>query len=368
MSVHPDWAPRQIREALMLTASNVASPNIQRGWGVPDVYKAAVFRPDSTVTLEIVQEGNIANVPVGTSSYLIKVVVHNPRGFPVVSPQVYYREISGSIFSSVPLTPAAGDTLTANIPIGSSNREIVYYASANGSVVKDPVFAPVWLYRLILRPWLKDNADSGSYDWQATGANLTWGPSGRQSNSGYFSFGDSPRGNYRNNADESWEMKRGIGLNPTTGYFLQYFERYALGSGDSVWVEASNNGGASWTQLPGTRRTAGTLATWTERIVSLGAYDQSADFRVRFRLKSDASVAADGWFVDNVSILPRGELNGDGLLTATDAVLGLNFIFLGTPIPVPAAAADMNGDSAITSADAVCLQNTIFLADPCSTP
>lgn len=368
MSVHPDWAPRQIREALMLSASNVAAPNNQRGWGVPDVYKAALFRPDSTVTLEVVQEGTIANVPVGATSYPVKVVVHNPRSFPVVSPQLFHREISTSSFSSVSLTPASGDTLTADIPIASADREVLFYASANSGVIKDPVFAPVWLHRLILRPWLKDHADSGSYDWQADGTNLTWGPSGRQSNSGFFSFGDSPRGNYRNNVDESWKMKRGIFLNPATGYFLQYFERYTLGSGDSVWVEASNNGGAGWTQLPGTRRTAGTLATWTERIASLGAYDQSADFRIRFRLKSDAAVAADGWFVDNVSILPRGDINGDGLLTVADAVLGLNFIFLGTPIPVPAAAADMNGDSAVTAADAVCLQNTIFLAVPCSTP
>jgi len=367
MSVHPDWAPRQIREALMLSASNVAAPNIQRGWGVPDVYKAALFRPDSTVTMEIVQEGNIANVPVGATSHTVKVVVHNPREFPVSSPQLFFKEISASNFSSVSLAPATGDTLTADIPIAIADREIVYYASANGAVVKDPVFAPVWLYRLILRPWLKDNADSGSYDWQAAGANLTWGPSGRQSNSGFFSFGDSPRGSYRNNVDESWEMKRGIGLNPATGYFLQYFERYALGSGDSGWVEASNNGGASWTQLPGTRRTAGTLAVWTERIVSLGAYDQSADFRIRFRLKSDASAVADGWFVDNVSILPRGDINGDGLLTPSDAVLGLAFIFLDTPIPVPAAAADMNGDLASLPSDAVCLLQSVFLGFACPT-
>ncbi|MGE5693563.1 MAG: S8 family serine peptidase, partial [Candidatus Zixiibacteriota bacterium] len=368
MSVHPDWAPRQIREALMLTASNAATPNILRGWGVPDVYKAALFRPDSTVTLEVVNGGAIANLSEGTTSYQAKVVLHNPRGLPVTSPQIYYREISGSSFSTAPLVPAAGDTLVATIPISSSNREIVYYASANGSFVKDPVFAPVWLYHLILRPWLKDNADSGSYEWQPSGATSTWGPSGRQTNSGFFSFADSPRGNYRNNSDERWEMKRGIALDPKTSYFLQYFERYTLASGDSVWIEVSANGGATWTQLPGTRRIAGTLSTWTERIVSLGAYDQSEDFRIRFRLKSDASATADGWFVDNISLLPRGDMSGDGLLTPTDAVQGLAFIFLGTPVPVPTAAGDMNGDLSVTPSDAICLLNSVFLGTACTTP
>ena len=368
MSVHPDWAPRQIREALMLTASNAATPNMQRGWGVPDVYKAALFRPDSTVTLEVVRAGTIVNLPEGTSSYQVKVVVHNPRGLTVLSPQIHYRDISSSSFFSAALTPAGGDTLTANIPVASSNREIVYYASANSSVVKDPVFAPVWAYRLILRPWLKDKADSGSYDWQASGTNGTWGPSGRQSNSGFFSFSDSPRGNYRNDVDEQWGMQRGVALDPRTSYFLQYFERYALGNGDSVWVEASTDGGFNWTPLAGTRRTVGTVSAWTERIASLGAYNQSADFRIRFRLKSDASTVADGWFVDDLALLPRGDLNGDGLLTPTDAVLGLSFVFLGAPIPVPTAAADMNGDLSITPADAICLENTVFLSAPCSTP
>ncbi len=368
MSVHPDWAPRQIREALMLSASNASSPNILRGWGVPDIYKAALFRPDSTLTLEVVREGGIANVPVGAVSYPVKVVVHNPRALPVGSPQLFFKEISAPSFSSVSLTPATGDTLTADIPIGFSDREIVFYASANGSVVKDPVFAPEWLYRLIIRPWLKDDADLGPFDWRATGANSSWGASGRQANSGFFSYGDSPRGNYRNNADERWEMNRGIRLDTVTHYFLRYFERYALGTGDSVMVQASTDGGSNWTTLTGTLRTAGTLSTWTERTVSLGAYFQSADFRIRFRLKSDASAAADGWFVDDVSILLRGDLNGDGLLTASDVVLELQFLFLQILPPVPLAAADMNGDSQHTASDAVCHINTVFLSSACSTP
>lgn len=367
-SVHPDWPPRQVREALLLTASNAAVPNILRGWGGPDVYKAALFRPDSTVTLEVVDEGNTANVPVGTASFPIKVAVHNPRALSVTSPTLYYREISGSSFSPVALTPASGDTLTGTIPIASGDLEIVYYAAANGGVVKDPVFATAWLHRLILRPWLKDDADLGPFAWEATGTNATWGPTARLAHSGNFSFSDSPRGNYRNNADERWEMVRGIAMDTTTTYFLRYFERYSISTGDSVWVEASTNGGVSWVPLPGTRRTANVLSTWTERIVSLGAFAKAADFRIRFRLKSDASATADGWFVDDVSILPRGDLNGDGRLTPADAVLGLNNIFLGTPVPVPSAAVDMDGNGTVSPADAVCLLNSIFLSSGCAAP
>ncbi len=368
MSVHPDWPPRQVREALMLTANNAGSPNIQKGWGVPDVYKAALFRPDSTVTLEVVQEGSTVNLPVGTPSYPVKVVVHNPGGFPLNSPQLFFKEISASGFSSVALTPAVGDTLTASIPIASSDLEIVYYSSANGGVVKDPVFSPVWLYHLILRPWFKDNADLGSYEWQASGASLTWGLSGRQSNSGFFSFADSPRGKYRNNADERWEMQRGVAFNGATNYFLLYKERYELGSGDSVWIEGSDNGGGTWAPLSGTKRTGDTLSIWTERIISLGAYTGAADFRIRFRLKSDGAGSADGWFVDDISLLPRGDLNGDGVLTPADNGLQLLFIFTGAPLSVHPAAADMDGSGTYTAADASCLLTSVFLSFPCSAP
>ncbi|MCI0596392.1 MAG: hypothetical protein L0Z48_07590, partial [candidate division Zixibacteria bacterium] len=112
----------------------------------------------------------------------------------------------------------------------------------------------------------------------------------------------------------------------------------------------------------------GTLSTWTERIVTLGAYYQTPDFRIRFRLKSDASGAADGWFVDDVSLLLRGDLNGDGVLTPADIVLELLFLFSGALPPMPLAAADLNGDLAHLPSDAVCLLTTVFNFSPCSTP
>ncbi len=40
IQAHPDWAPAQVREALMLSASNAASPNNTYGWGIPDVMAA----------------------------------------------------------------------------------------------------------------------------------------------------------------------------------------------------------------------------------------------------------------------------------------------------------------------------------------
>ncbi len=40
IQAHPDWTPAQVREALMLSADNAASPNNTYGWGIPDVMDA----------------------------------------------------------------------------------------------------------------------------------------------------------------------------------------------------------------------------------------------------------------------------------------------------------------------------------------
>lgn len=362
-NIHPDWSPRQIREALLFTAGNRLAPNNQKGWGVPDVFAAAQFRPDSTVTLEVLPVGN---VPPASSSYQIRVVIHNPRSLPVSSPRVLYREITDLNFSPVPLTMASADTFAASIPISASSREIVFYAEVNG-LVTDPVFAPTWVYRLMVAPQrFADEGDLGPSKWKTSGTGASWGPSARSAYSVNFSFSDSPRGNYANNADVRWEMRNGIQFNPATSYFARFFERYVLASGDSVWVEASTDGGPNWA-LVGTKKT-GNLGTWSERIVSLGAYPGASDFRLRFRLKSDASATADGWQVDDISILMRGDLNGDGLLTGADIVLALNFVYLNILPPAPSAAADMNGDLLFTAADLVCLLNSAFLGSSCPAP
>jgi len=40
LEAHPNWTPMQVREALMMTASNHASPNNDYGWGIINVMAA----------------------------------------------------------------------------------------------------------------------------------------------------------------------------------------------------------------------------------------------------------------------------------------------------------------------------------------
>lgn len=43
LEAHPDWTPMQVREALMMTASNAAAPDNDYGWGIIDVMAAIYY-------------------------------------------------------------------------------------------------------------------------------------------------------------------------------------------------------------------------------------------------------------------------------------------------------------------------------------
>lgn len=68
-----------------------------------------------------------------------------------------------------------------------------------------------------------------------------------------------------------------------------------------------------------------------------------------------------------LGIVPaRGDINGDGLLSAADVVVLLNIVFLNNPPPIPGLH-DLNCDGEISPADLVLLLNLVFLGSslPC---
>lgn len=64
----------------------------------------------------------------------------------------------------------------------------------------------------------------------------------------------------------------------------------------------------------------------------------------------------------------KGDCNFDGVLTPTDAVLEVSWVFLGSPVPLPSpTVADVNCDGLYTGADVVLEMNRVYLgtAFPC---
>ncbi len=71
---------------------------------------------------------------------------------------------------------------------------------------------------------------------------------------------------------------------------------------DFASLEASDDGGGSWTRVYGEVSGDVDIVTWTQRSAALGSSYMVSDFRLRFRLRSDSSVVRPGWYVDDVTI------------------------------------------------------------------
>jgi hypothetical protein len=171
-----------------------------------------------------------------------------------------------------------------------------------------------------------------------------WGVGGTAvsaaSNTTYFSEGSrSVRLTYTEDASGQYGMTSNIDLTSVPNALLKFSHICALEQGwDYGFVDFSTNGGGSWSPLPasayqgsnnsnftggnnrfsrnsfsgwqnqftGSGSTPGTgpaTALWQEETFNLAQYTTSTQFRIRFRITSDASINYYGWLIDNVRIL-----------------------------------------------------------------
>jgi hypothetical protein len=139
-------------------------------------------------------------------------------------------------------------------------------------------------------------------------------------------------------ADGQYGMTSNLDLTTVPNAILKFSHICALEQGyDYGYVEYSTNGGGSWAQLPantyqgtgnsqfnpnarfarnsyaawqsqftgsGSNPGAGpATALWQEETFNLTQFTTSTQFRLRFRITSDASINYFGWLIDNVRIL-----------------------------------------------------------------
>jgi hypothetical protein len=128
---------------------------------------------------------------------------------------------------------------------------------------------------------------------------VSWGIIAKYPNSGIISFTDSPAGNYLNKTDNSMTLKTALNTSAYSNLTLSFWHRYTTQSGkDFCRVEVSSNNGTSWLQVASY---SGALNTMTQIEFDITNY-KSANMKIRFRLTSDKSTVADGWYVDDIKI------------------------------------------------------------------
>ena len=84
---------------------------------------------------------------------------------------------------------------------------------------------------------------------------------------------------------------------------LEFWHKYTLGNGDHGYVEVSLDSSSTWQRL---YHITTSSIEYTKAEIDLSAFAGRSRVMLRFRLTSDGSDNADGWYVDNVSVADTG--------------------------------------------------------------
>lgn len=161
------------------------------------------------------------------------------------------------------------------------------------------------------------DAESGAGAWTAT---APWAITTTVAYAGTYSWTTGP---YGRNLDVSLTSPS---IDIRTGAdTISYFTRYNFGAGESGAVEYSNNNGATWTACDAL---SGTQATWRNRTCFVPAHNwtnaQRQNLRLRFRLRSDATVTGTAWSIDDILVTPSA-----WAFNSTGGVPDPNYIYMG---------------------------------------
>ncbi|MEE4178688.1 MAG: M14 family zinc carboxypeptidase [Bacteroides sp.] len=155
-----------------------------------------------------------------------------------------------------------------------------------------------------------DNFET-SENWSST----VWGLTSNQYVSAPNSMTDSPGGQYGNYANAVLTLNDPVDLSNHGMAFTEFSARWDIESNyDYVQLQVSENGGTSWTALPGLYTRSGSnnqdsgqhlwdgnQSTWVQEKISLEAF-AGKEILMRFRLVSDVSLTKDGFYFDDFKI------------------------------------------------------------------
>jgi hypothetical protein len=250
------------------------------------------------------------------------------------APRLYYRKNTGSGWSeffSIVGTPVY-DSGTYNfvIPGQSLGTIIQYYLAAQDENSTKSVTLPLGgggfsppgsnppsqFFQFYVAPINIAFSDStfNLNNWTAAGG---WGTTTSKYTSAPYSFTDSPSGNYQNNANATLTLNSNISLSGFIGATLEFQTQWDIENNwDYGQVLISTNNGSTWTPLaglytnpgtgtfqpPGQPLYDGTQLTWVKESMDLSSYI-GQQIKLRFLLKSDGYIQADGWYVDDINII-----------------------------------------------------------------
>jgi hypothetical protein len=210
-----------------------------------------------------------------------------------------------------------------------------------------------------------DDVESGSGGWTHSGTTDEWHITTHRSHSESHSWYCGNEGTWLYSIDfTAYLVSPSIVV--ADGAKLSFWTWYYIESGwDYAFCEI--NRGEGWKELG---MVTGQSGGWIQKTYDLSEYSGDT-VQIRFSLLSDNDAYQfEGWYIDDVSIMPEGpnfacgDCNGDGSVNSSDVVFLINYLFVGGPAPIPYQSGDVNHDSSINSADVVYLINYLFAGGP----
>ncbi|MCH8475969.1 MAG: hypothetical protein LAT55_12170, partial [Opitutales bacterium] len=143
-----------------------------------------------------------------------------------------------------------------------------------------------------------DQGEAGSGLWVAT---PPWALTDEKARSGNYAWADSPYGNYEDGiASLPLTLVEPVDLRSSTHPVLTFYHQYEFASGDSGHVEISTDEGGNWDTLRSF--VTGSVEDWQIERISLAGFVDENSVLLRFRLTSDDSENAAGWYIDDISL------------------------------------------------------------------
>jgi subtilisin family serine protease len=178
-----------------------------------------------------------------------------------------------------------------------------------------------------------ESFDSGTGSWTATHTGgVDWGIESGAGIGGSDAAADSPGGNYLPNTSSQLEKTTGVDLGGRRGCRIDYFLGLSGVESGADYVGVGVLSGAEGIGL----NLWGDSGGFYERVeMSISGFDGRNDVRPTLRFNSDGTVSGDGAYVDNFSLLCRGQSYSDAV-AAEDSLAGGSYTALaGTSMAAP---------------------------------
>jgi uncharacterized protein (TIGR03437 family) len=178
-----------------------------------------------------------------------------------------------------------------------ADQIVVTYSDANNG--SDPATVRTIAAFAREKALFEDEVEIGNQGWLPSG---TWAVTNARAASPTRSWTDSPAGNYPANSNTTLTSPL-FDLSGLSEVTLNFAHSYSIESGfDFGIIEFSTDDGITWKRAVAY---TGAQPDFAPARVRLPALDGQARARVRFRLASDVSIVADGWYVDDIRLTGR---------------------------------------------------------------